>query len=282
MSATACVATGSQNTPEQTTQPFSLHWDGSTWTMQLMPIPARATNSTPIAVSCVSATSCKMGGYYTTGNFGGGPLVMTWDGIAWSIDNFPLPPNTKGAIVNNIDCYAQNSCAAVGSWTNVTNGKKNPALAETWNGSTWHVDSASDPGATSVMYGVDCPTATLCVGAGNYTSISGGLNAQIQRRSGSIWTNSAAPNPNAKYRWLSDISCPTKSNCTALGEKYNTTAAITGYAGTYGGLGWSVQAEPAGYVLRALSCPTTAFCMAVGTVVNSTGPTFTGISATRG
>lgn len=275
-SATACVAVGSENNSDGTTQPFALSWDGATWTLQLLPAPVGAGNIQLNAVSCVTATWCKAAGYWFPPQFGDiHPMLLTWDGATWSLDTVPTPGNTKTAGFNDVDCFAQNACAAVGFFSNAT--KKSPALGETWNGSTWHVDSTSDPGAVSILYGVDCPSTTLCIGAGDYSGIFGGLNAQIQRRSGSIWANAAAPNPNAKYRHLFDISCPTKSNCTALGVKYNVTTAQTGYTGAYGGLGWSIQAEPAGYVLSALSCPTTSFCMAVGSDAQ-----FNPVSATRG
>lgn len=77
-SATSCVAAGHYNNPAAPT-PAAWRWDGSTWTIQTLPLPASAIGGQLMGVSCTSATLCTaVGRAYdaeTTASAQRGPLV---------------------------------------------------------------------------------------------------------------------------------------------------------------------------------------------------------------
>ncbi len=62
---------------------------------------------------------------------------------------------------------------------------------------------------------------------------------------------------------LNSVSCPTTSECIAVGQLSSGAGAIFGTAN--GGATWSAEAAPAGVgFLYGISCPSTSDCWAVG------------------
>lgn len=107
-----------------------------------------------------------------------------------------------------------------------------PALAETWNGKRWHVDSAADPGAQTLPDSVACPASGTCLAVGWYRDGAGTSAPLVENKSGSRWLNQAAPKPYA--------------------------AALSGLGG------WKVETLPVREFMQSASCPQKTYCVAVG------------------
>jgi photosystem II stability/assembly factor-like uncharacterized protein len=62
---------------------------------------------------------------------------------------------------------------------------------------------------------------------------------------------------------MDGISCPTSSDCWAVGWKAGPSTGGAILATTDGGTSWAIQREPQ-YQLSAVSCPTSSACVAIG------------------
>jgi hypothetical protein len=110
-SATSCFATGENftslvNNPSST-QALVEHWDGSTWTIQPVPIAGGAPDSALNGVSCVSATSCTAVGHYVRG-----ALAEYWNGSVWRQQQTTHPAGHNQ--LAGVSCLFAHSCTAVG------------------------------------------------------------------------------------------------------------------------------------------------------------------------
>jgi hypothetical protein len=75
-SATACSAVGYYLLKRGGSQPLAEAWDGTSWTIQAVPIPNEATESTSLnAVSCTSPTTCVAVGEKSRGPFAEDPVI---------------------------------------------------------------------------------------------------------------------------------------------------------------------------------------------------------------
>lgn len=87
------------------------------------------------------------------------------------------------------------------------------------------------------------------------------------------WTVSAGPAPQLPVGLLAAVSCPSTTNCTAVGNRYDT---IRPFAEHWDGTSWTLTylPQPAGSpddFLTGVSCPTTGFCVAVGQAGSQSG-----------
>jgi hypothetical protein len=115
---TSCEAVGQMLGPNNGTIPLAEAWNGSTWTIQPTPEPANSQESTLVAVSCTSASSCTAVGQNESSslaNFGKlQTLAEVWDGTAWSIPSTPDPSSAGQNILSGVSCGASDACTAVG------------------------------------------------------------------------------------------------------------------------------------------------------------------------
>jgi hypothetical protein len=97
-------------------------------------------------------------------------LAEKWNGSSWAV----LPaPNVAGAPVNafsDVACASDTACVAVGGSGPGIVGAGN-ALAESWNGTAWTIQSTPQPSGTtqSEFFAVDCVSATACLAVGQYS-----------------------------------------------------------------------------------------------------------------
>lgn len=273
--ATTCIAAGNEQGP--TSRVYALMWDGSSWSpMTLPPLIASSGNAAVQGIDCVSATWCKLAGYVlgTAGQLV--PFVVTWNGTSWTADTVPLPAAATHGTFTAIDCYSTTACAAVGSFGNpsISAEGRAPALAETWNGKTWHVDSAADPGSLTLPDAVACPASGSCFAVGWYRTSAGHSAPLIEKKAGSLWLNQTAPKPKTGTDFgLLGISCTSASNCETVGYAQGAGVNPFGYAAAFSGLGgWTVETLPVRDYLQGVSCPVRTFCLGVGVELNSGDP----------
>ena len=223
----ACVAVGSFG---HTPQPFAETWNGTSWSLQSVPSPSGATYAYISDVSCSSQTECVAVGSYGNGSVDsyafaeawdgstwsvlstrnpsgdnafssvscsstdwcvavGGPLTETWDGSTWSVESISSPSGGTDSGVYGVSCLSSSSCTAVGGYT--SSSGEGLTLAETWDGSTWSVESTPSPkhGSSDSLNDVSCVAPDSCIAAGDYYSTKAASFTSLGEASnGSTWS----------------------------------------------------------------------------------------------
>jgi len=225
---------------------------------------ARDAAAYPVALSgfaCRTLTHCVAVG-------ANAPQMATklvaerWNGSSWSTIAMPKPADTGDVAPGDVACPADHECVAVGVGYQRT-GSGYFAIAEHWNGSRWTAARAADPGSSSLVGAVSCPSARSCYAVGQYTPRGSLAWAPlIEHWDGGQWFQQTAPvPPGTSYGSLSGVSCPTAKFCVAVG-----TDGAGALIERWNGRRWSasVPSSPSA-MLYGVSCPSAASCFAVGT-----------------
>jgi hypothetical protein len=189
---------------------------------------------------------------------------------AWSIQRTVTPARTRSAVLAAVACPSRMACTAVGYAT--TRGGAGVPLAERWNGAGWSIErTALVPGARAgLLFGVSCPSARACTAVGSVTRGSGRTRPLAERWDGSHWTRQPIPAPAARVSYLSGISCPSPSDCAAVGYAGNRlgTAGVA-LTERWRTSRWTIDRTPRPSAARAsflsgVSCTGPRACTAVG------------------
>jgi len=130
----ACTAVGSAPGGAGGEPPVAEVWNGTSWSIQTIPLPPGATPVQLNGVSCISATACILVGSYvldTSQGQYGQILAESWNGADWSIQPTPNPPGYDPAAhtihLNAVSCTSATTCTAAGDIDSFT------ALAERYS-----------------------------------------------------------------------------------------------------------------------------------------------------
>ena len=69
-------------------------------------------------------------------------MSAVWNGAAWSMEAFPQASPVL-SVAYAVSCTSKNSCAAVGSYENLSKGGL--TLIVNWNGTSWQQQAAENP-----------------------------------------------------------------------------------------------------------------------------------------
>jgi hypothetical protein len=135
----------------------------------------------------------------------------------------------------------------------------------------WVVQATPNPVIpTGELFGVSCTSGTACTAVG-FTSNSAGTDLPLAERwNGTAWSAQSIPSPSgAIYSFLSGVSCPSATACTAVGYYGNSTGTELPLAESWNGTAWALQSAttPSGATFTALmdvSCASSSSCTAVG------------------
>lgn len=226
--------------------PYAVHWNGSAWSVVLLPHPAGAFVTTPVAVSCSGAASCWAVG---TAGSPAAPLLERWNGQVWAMARAP-------AISAQADPLGVFCASAADCWVTGQNAKGG-TLAAHWNGSTWSVTPAPTSGPTGDYLAYIACGGRDCVAVGGTSS-----RTLAERWDGSAWT--VAPTGNA-YARFGGLSCTARLHCVATGNTIGGRA----FSEVWNGSAWRIvwPQVPAGFAasgLAGVSCVTAADCWSVG------------------
>jgi hypothetical protein len=271
-SPTACEAVGFYYDSAGVTRSLAEGWNGSTWSLQPTPLPAGAKSGQVGSVSCTSPTACVAVGSYVTAAGTTVTLIEGWDGASWSLQQNPNPAGATDSELHGVSCSTAVACTAVGSYSN-SPGIDRP-LAEARTGSGWVIQAAPLPaGAGSFvgLGGVSCSAATACTALGSLASQGfGPVAAFAERWDGSNWTVQPIASPATAARVsLFRVSCPSSTECVAVGDYTDSASRQFTLAEAWDGASWTVQPSPnppaaLNSSLGGVSCPTTTDCIAVG------------------
>jgi hypothetical protein len=268
----ACIAVGDAEQEEGLEPaPLAEHWDGSTWSKAVVPMPNGASVAALLAVDCSSANACvAVGGFSSAGLFPDQALAEAWNGTKWTVKSVPVPQGTQSAGLAGVSCSA-GGCLAVGSYLDGSFDRH--PLAEVWNGTKWTRREVPDPAGSSnsSLTGVSCTAEDACMALGTFVDDSFSRHTFTQEWNGQTWTAHAVPDPQGAVAVLSSLSCTAADACTAVGKAAGP-ATTTPLVETWDGQGWTAAALPvpqgshtASFV--GVSCSGATACVGVGWTV---------------
>jgi len=168
---TSCMASGFYYlltpTGEVEIDPMAQQWNGTEWTLQVVPKPIEKRGASLGAISCTSSTTCTATGHYETGALDR-TLAERWNGTEWTIQSTPNPSGTNS--LNSVSCSSATACTATG----VTYlSKEIFTLAEAWNGTEWVIQTMPNPSKAqeSIPIATSCTSSTVCVAVGESREI---------------------------------------------------------------------------------------------------------------
>jgi hypothetical protein len=295
------VAAGATATPFPAPRPPAL---SPAITMPAMAMPAMRSAAAKLApedvltgVSCVWAKDCLAVGFNLTANnsASGAPITALWTGSGWRAIAVPLPPGSLGAQLTSVSCKP-GGCFATGTYR-IAGGRDFP-LAASWTGHSWTFAKPPVPAGgisavrSAYVTAVSCASAKSCVAVGEYFLVKNNAQAMFAETwDGSHWKASAIAAPAGGAASLSGITCPTATDCVAVGAITPKGAATSGtLIEAWNGSGWTRQAAPSpvggglSAALQSASCASATSCVAVGwryTAGASSLPTVTAFTEVR-
>lgn len=268
-SASRCVAVG-QYFDARTIPitPILLAWDGSTWSQLDAGLPAGASRAWLSGIDCMTEQICLAVGTQTTGD-AHATLVAQIDGSSVTYGDAVSPQH--GAAFRAVSCTAATACTAVGESEDAHFA--DGTLVETWDGTTWSVvASPNAKGLENDLDSVSCTSSTSCLAVGQTTPYNKGRTL-AEHWNGTTWRLSPAPNGAGDgYTSFAGVSCVSRSDCVAVGERYMYTEPGQSFTARWHDGQWMVLSggsvgglEPSDFA--AVSCPTELSCVGVGAAV---------------
>lgn len=215
---------------------------GTGWVVQNTPSPGIGSLDELIAVSCASVSNCVAVGNEGT-SAGSTALAEGWKGgSTWTLQTAANPPGDTSVLLSGVSCPSTTFCVAVGS---NSSGSSATAIAESWNGSTWALQSPVSP-AAAVLDAVSCTAVNNCEAVGR-----AGRSGLAEHWNGSTWTAQSLP---ATVTQLVGVSCVSATDCEAVGSG----------AANWNGSTWTAQTLVSPFVPQAVSCGSASSCEAAG------------------
>jgi hypothetical protein len=220
----ACVVVGIAPGHEGSDLVARLYRDGS-WTS--LPAPIGFASFQPESLSCATATSCVLAGYYWTASPRGltRALAEVLQGARWDVTRVPVPGPSISSSLSAVSCASPTWCIATGTtW----NGKSNGVFATVWNGSSWREEPLPLPSdawgaGPSQASSVSCISASWCMAVGTYATHTTS-RPLVEIWTGSQWQVAAPPTfvgmRRARYATemtLVGVSCVTRTWCAVAG-----------------------------------------------------------------
>jgi hypothetical protein len=231
-------------------------WNGTEWSIQKTP---EGEGQEFTGVSCTASNACT-----AVGSGAGAALAERWNGTEWSTQKVANPAGALGSSLSSVSCSKATACTAGGKYASAESASI--ALAESWNGTEWTVQKLSLPSGTktSALGGISCPTATECMGAGEYSEKSGNTLTLVERLHGTEWTTLATPNPaGSNELQVSSISCFVTTECAFGGNYVNSEGTRGTLVEKY--TAWKLSIiGPERIWLKDIACAATSSCIAVG------------------
>jgi hypothetical protein len=154
VSASDIWAVGEFTNTSFTNSAYAEHYNGSSWTVFILPQPAVSSPSSPVlhGVTAVASDDVwAVGENEEVPGVGITTLIEHWNGSAWSIVSSPTP----GAfpILSAVAARSSTDVYAVGSNEPSANGGVQQGLILRWDGGTWSADTDPTAGTFSPLYG---------------------------------------------------------------------------------------------------------------------------------
>jgi hypothetical protein len=267
-SPTACTAVGDVSTVKNVVSPLLERWNGTAWHVVRGATPPSGIGADLTGVSCTSAAVCTAVGAYNIQTSDDSAWAESSGGRGWTAEPVPTPTGAQASSLASVSCADATTCTGVGT-SGDDHGNDVPEIAA-WNGTTWTLQSAPDPGGNTSLVSVSCASPTDCSAVGTSGAEPGGPTF-AEREDGTTWSVEAVPDPGpvrGRVYNLDGVSCPAATSCEAVGSV--TAHRDTSFADGWDGTTWSLQKTPVPFgitsyrSLAGLSCVSARFCVAVG------------------
>jgi hypothetical protein len=258
-SVSTCIAVGYSTARTGNSTTLAERWDHGHWRIQPFPVPAGTVSGGLSGVSCQSPRACTAVGEFFSHRQRELALAERWDGTRWRVQPVPSPAAARhGSGLSAVSCPSARRCFAVGQYLTKSGSV---ALAETWNGTDWTVQSLPGAVSNTFLLGVSCATPRACVAVGSYgTEVWNGTSWRL--------VPMAAP-AGGQVVSLDGVTCTSPRSCTAVGSYFSRNAGPLNLAEAWNGTAWRVQATPdpipeGRNQLNSVSCTSPRSCTAVG------------------
>jgi hypothetical protein len=239
------------------------------WSIQTTANASEAEHSALYDIACepASTSACTAVGKQTSKGGTTSPYAQYWNGGTWANQSAATPEGSTAGELQADTCLSKTSCVAAGSYTTV---KGTFSLVESWNGTSWSIQSTPNPeGASSTsLRGVSCKVITACVAVGSSVKSGKRTAVALFGKSGS-WSLQTVPLPEgATASELTGVDCSSSTSCIAVGE-YVVSGVNWAMAATWNGTEWTLHLPPKvseskKSVLLDVSCSDGTHCTAVG------------------
>ncbi len=162
---------------------YSLHWNGSSWSIVPMPLEPGTNPNFEYGLGAVKANSptdvWAVGESFNAAVSGSGQtLIEHYNGTKWSIVPSPSP-GTNATLTGVTTSNASNNVWAVGYYTPAGSSTAQ-TLTLNWNGSTWNtVASPNGSSGSSVLSSVATTPGAAIIQAVGYTGVYQALNPLV-------------------------------------------------------------------------------------------------------
>lgn len=226
---------------------------GSTWSTLSGAPKMLGINS----VSCTSTRFCM-----AVGDGANSTVGLRWTGKRWIATSVPHIKSPFLDQLSSVSCVSRSFCVAVGTYQQLAI-EGTAGLIETWNGTSWTLDTAELSATSNKGYGlegVSCTSATFCMAVGYER---GGEQTVVEQWNGTDWSEDSVPSP-ASYFTLNAVSCTGVTSCVAVGSGYLASNSLAPLVVSFNGTIWKASTIPSGtYELSGVACLATG-CTAVG------------------
>ncbi|MFZ0666127.1 MAG: hypothetical protein WAM97_10255 [Acidimicrobiales bacterium] len=271
-----CSAVGAYVDGSGAEEALAEEWNGSSWSIETIPNPSGAQESTLSAVACTSGGACTAVGGYIDSSGPEMTLSEGWNGTSWSLETTPSPSGALLSTLGGVACSSTGACIAAGYVINSSNVEV--TLAEARNGASWSIKTTPNPkgiSQESELLSVACTSANACTAVGG--SVSEVTTALVEAWNGTKWSIQTTPTPSgAQDSALYAVACTSASACTAVGGYENSSDADETLAEVWNGTSWSIQSTPnpsgaEASALNSVACTAANACTAVGDYTDSSG-----------
>lgn len=164
-----CTAIGevyqSVNGESEPSYALAEHWDGSTWSSEVIPAPSASPRFSLAQISCPRQALClASGSYYDASYTASTAMSEIWNGTSWAVQPLTPPADAVSSQLNGISCVSAVRCTAVGNF--FTAQLHYRALAEYWDGSSWAQQQTAAPASARILEAVSCTGARVCTAVG--------------------------------------------------------------------------------------------------------------------
>ena len=252
-------AVGDQINAAGTTLPLIEHWNGTAWSVAIVPSVGQTLGSELTGVAAISPQDAWAVGYFSTS---GGqsapnlqqPLALHWNGSQWQSVAMPSPSTGSYESLSAVAAVSSHDVWAVGD-----DSAGNSALIEHWDGSAWKVVAAPTAVNGGALTGLAAVASgdVWAVGSGAGTVRQGAVcgiagGGVIAHWDGTRWSNVALPTlagatQGVPYS-LAAVAATSAHDVWAVG---NNSAYISDLSGAYtpvilhyDGTNWTVAQAP--------------------------------------
>jgi hypothetical protein len=258
------------------TPPLSEMYSAGNWVSEPVPNPSQGRNTFANEVSCASPASCLfVGEHWANPRGAAANLAEAWNGSSWRIVTAASPAGTASSALDDVACPSTKFCLAIGLAGSVRHFQN---TAYTWtNSTTWRRIAVPNPSRArnSELAGLACFDSRNCMAVGNYTSASGRYLPFAARWHDGRWKLLTTPSvPRQRFAAFQGISCPTATQCVAVGNTEDNTRyrLYHAFAEVWTSGKWRISTlRGSDSAFMGASCPARNHCFASGYTFPSGG-----------